>query len=86
MTLSRRNKKKRVKIDEHADYKKLKWKVRMTYGTMHKFKQAVIRFGLAQGYDLTFSMSKSKRRGLEQHVKVVASSKDKRKRKCNNAI
>ncbi|KAJ8453186.1 hypothetical protein Cgig2_008070 [Carnegiea gigantea] len=74
MILSRRNKKKRVKIDEHTDYKKLKWKVGMTYGTMHKFKQAVIRFGLAQGYDLTFSVSNSKRKGLEQHVNVVASS------------
>ncbi|KAJ8424369.1 hypothetical protein Cgig2_007818 [Carnegiea gigantea] len=66
MILSRRNKKKRVKIDEHIDYKKLKWKVGMTFGmtfgTIHKFKQAVIRFGLAQGYDLTFSESDSKRR------------------------
>jgi len=61
MILSRRNKKKRVKIDEHTDYEKLRWEVGMTFGTMHKFKQAVIRFALAQGYDLTFSVFDRKR-------------------------
>ncbi|KAJ8431380.1 hypothetical protein Cgig2_027974 [Carnegiea gigantea] len=34
----------------------------MTFGTIEKFKEAVIRFALAQGYDLTFSVSDSKRR------------------------
>ena len=62
MILRRRKKTKRVKIDEHTDYKKLTWEVGMTFGTMEKFKEAVIRFALAQGYDLTFSVSDSKRR------------------------
>ncbi|KAJ8448946.1 hypothetical protein Cgig2_030802 [Carnegiea gigantea] len=41
MILRKRDKKKRVKIDEYTDYKKLKWEVRMTFGTMHKFKQTI---------------------------------------------
>ncbi|KAJ8444569.1 hypothetical protein Cgig2_013848 [Carnegiea gigantea] len=64
MILRRRKKKKRVKINEHTDYKKLTWEVGMTFGTMEKFKEVVIRFALAQGYDLTFSVSDSKRRRL----------------------
>ncbi|KAJ8430596.1 hypothetical protein Cgig2_001681 [Carnegiea gigantea] len=57
MILSRRNKNKRVKINEHTDYKKPKWEVGMTFGTMQKFKQAMIIFALVQGYDLTFNVS-----------------------------
>ncbi|KAJ8426598.1 hypothetical protein Cgig2_013175 [Carnegiea gigantea] len=38
MIQSRRNKKERVKVDEHTDYKKLRWEVGMTFGIMHEFK------------------------------------------------
>ncbi|KAJ8426983.1 hypothetical protein Cgig2_033841 [Carnegiea gigantea] len=37
--LRKRNKKKRVQIEEHTYYKKLKWEVGMTFGIMLKFKQ-----------------------------------------------
>ncbi|KAJ8438978.1 hypothetical protein Cgig2_018889 [Carnegiea gigantea] len=65
MVLSRRNKKKMVKINEHTDHRKLKWEVGMTFGAMHKFKPAVIRFALAQGYDMTFIVSDIRGGGLE---------------------
>jgi len=47
MILSRKNEKKRVKVDKHTNYKKLTWEVGMTFGTMQKFKQDVIRLALA---------------------------------------
>ncbi|KAJ8428144.1 hypothetical protein Cgig2_011517 [Carnegiea gigantea] len=38
-----RKKGKHVKVDEHTDFKKLKWQVAMTCGTVEEFKDAISR-------------------------------------------
>ncbi|KAJ8427578.1 hypothetical protein Cgig2_006642 [Carnegiea gigantea] len=44
-----RKKEKPIKVDEHTDFKKLKWQVRMTFGIVQGFKDAISRFAMTQG-------------------------------------
>ncbi|KAJ8445998.1 hypothetical protein Cgig2_021830 [Carnegiea gigantea] len=57
-----RKKEKPIKVDEHTDFKKLKWQVRMTFGTVQGFKDAISKFAITQGYDLKIGISNSRRR------------------------
>ena len=41
-----RKKEKPIKVDEHTDFKKLKWQVGMTCGTVQGFKDAISRFAI----------------------------------------
>ena len=56
-------------MDEHTDFKKFSFQVRITFETLKKFKDVVTRYALAQGYDLTFSL-------LDKNLKkVIATSR-----------
>ena len=45
--------------------KKLKWQVGMRFATTQIFKEAIVRFALAQGFDLNFNISDVGRKGLQ---------------------
>ena len=57
-----RKKEKPIKVDEHTDFKKLKWQVGMTFRTVQGFKDVISSFAIAQGYDLKIGISDSRRR------------------------
>ncbi|KAJ8421056.1 hypothetical protein Cgig2_009672 [Carnegiea gigantea] len=44
-----RKKEKPIKVDEHTDFKKLKWQVGMTFGTVQGFKDVISSFSVSQG-------------------------------------
>ena len=41
-----------ARVGVNTNFKKFKWKVGQTFGTIAKFKDAVVRFALAEGLDL----------------------------------
>ncbi|KAJ8429987.1 hypothetical protein Cgig2_032825 [Carnegiea gigantea] len=52
-----RKKEKPVKVDERTDFEKFTWQVRMTFGTVQGFKDAISRFAIAPEYDITMGIS-----------------------------
>ncbi|KAJ8434100.1 hypothetical protein Cgig2_005779 [Carnegiea gigantea] len=57
-----RKKAKPIKVDEHTNFKKLKWQIEMTFRTVQGFKDEISRFAITQGYDLKIDISDSRRR------------------------
>ena len=70
-----RQKKRAFKVDTNTYFKKLKWKVGMTSTTIQKFKDTVVKFTLAQGYDLKFIYQMQQGKGLKQRAKIRTISK-----------
>ncbi|CAH9134895.1 unnamed protein product [Cuscuta epithymum] len=48
-------------VNEHTDYNILEWKVGTRFESREKFRDAVVRFAVAQGRNLMFSVSDKKR-------------------------
>ena len=57
-----RKKERPIKVDEHIDFKKLKWQIGMTFGTIDRFKDTLSRFVITQGYDSKIGISNSRRK------------------------
>jgi len=51
-------------MDETINFKPLEWQVGMTFSSIEKFKQSVIKYALVQGYDLKFNVSNETRKSI----------------------
>ena len=53
-----------VRVGVNIDVKKFKWQVGQTFGTVAKFKYAIVRFALTQGFDLKIGVYDSARKRI----------------------
>ncbi|KAJ8422497.1 hypothetical protein Cgig2_003507 [Carnegiea gigantea] len=72
-----RKKEKPIKVDEHTDFKKLKWKVGMTFGIVPGFKDAISRFGITQG---NYKSADHNKKGCPQPAEFIHGNPPPQKR------